>query len=86
VLEEVTVELYGHGPSDHDLWQRAGGKDKDIPKGGSGGSRWRKVFAEARKGKAAIDIAMMIKCMYEDYPNYRPVQVLRWDTAFGPTL
>jgi hypothetical protein len=82
VLEEVTLELYGLGPSDTRLWQRAGGKDKDIPKGKTGAQVWHKVFADAKRGKAAIDIHEMIKCMYDDYPHYRPVQKLRWDAAF----
>jgi len=83
VLEEVTVDLYGYGPGDGRLWQRAGGKDKDIPKAKSGAESWHKVFADAKKGKNSIDIRELIKRMYDDYPNHSALRKLRWDSSFG---
>jgi hypothetical protein len=83
VLEEVTLELYGFGPGDTRLWQRAGGKDKDIPKAKSGAEAWQKVFADAKKGKGVVDIRELIKYMHEDYRHHRTLQKLRSDPAFG---
>jgi hypothetical protein len=82
ILEEVTVELYGHGPGDGRVWQRAGGKDSDIPRGKTGADMWRRAIGEAEKGKGDIDIPRLIKVMAEDYPHHRALQKMRWDSAF----
>jgi hypothetical protein len=86
ILEEIALELYGYGPADGRLWQRAGGRESDIPKKGTGADAWRKVLGDAEKGKGAIRVAELIKVMAEDYPYNRALQKLRWDSKFGAAI
>jgi hypothetical protein len=83
VLLELLLELYGFGPRDTRIWQRAGGKDKDVPKGSSGADIWRKIISDAQKGKGDISVSNLVRVMYEDYPYHRAVEKLRWDSQFG---
>jgi hypothetical protein len=83
ILLELLLELYGYGPSDTQIWRRAGGKDKDVPKGSSGADIWRKVVDAARKGKGDIEVSRLIRVMNEDYPHHPSVRKFRRDAQFG---
>jgi|GEM_PF-2246020 len=83
ILLEVLLELYGHGPGDTSIWRRAGGKDKDVPKGSTGADIWRKVIDAAQKGKSDIDVSKLIRVMDEDYPHHPTVSKFRRDAQFG---
>lgn len=82
IVEEIALELYGYGPGDGALWQRAGGKESDIPKLETGRASWRKVLGDAQKGKGDIDIGKLLKRMSDDYPHHRMLQKLRSDSLF----
>jgi len=82
ILQDVALELYGYGPGENQLWQRAGGKESDIPQTKTGAEAWRKVVTDAQKGKGDVNIASLIKTMADDYPHHRTVSKLRWDSAF----
>lgn len=82
IVEEIALELYGYGPGDGALWQRAGGKESDIPKLETGRASWRKVLGDAQKGKGDIDIGKLLKRMSDDYPHHRMLQKLRSDPLF----
>ncbi len=83
ILLELLLELYGHGPSDTEIWRRAGGKDKDVPKGSSGADIWRKIVDAALKGKGDIEVSRLIVVMHEDYPHHPSVRKFSRDTQFG---
>ena len=82
ILEDIALELYGYGPGDGGLWQRAGGKESDIPKLDTGKASWRKVLGDAEKGKADVDVGKLLKTMGDDYPNHRMLGRLRYDPLF----
>ena len=82
VLEEVLVQLYGTGTSDHHIWTRAGGREGDMPKSETGADAWRKVIADLQKGKAVITAAGLIGVMLEDYRDHPVLGKMRRDPLF----
>jgi hypothetical protein len=78
-LEELAVQLYGIGPGEHGLWERAGGKKSDIPNARTGGDAWRQVIGDIQNGKRKIDPRKLIQTMADDYPGNRTLQKMRWD-------
>lgn len=82
ILEEVAVELYGWGPGQDGLWERAGGKAGDIPKADTGAEAWRMVVLRAAKGKGDIDLRRLIETMATDYPKNPTIGKMRWDPLF----
>jgi len=55
----VASELYPHGPGQRELWERAGGKTAELPKGGTGGSLWRSAMFLVRKGGRPSSAALL---------------------------
>ncbi|EUC00053.1 hypothetical protein PMI07_006333 [Rhizobium sp. CF080] len=82
ILEEIGVELYPIGPGDRSLWERAGGKNGDIPRATSGSEGWRIVVQEMEQGRRKIDPASLIKVMAEDFPGNHTLRKMRYDRFF----
>jgi hypothetical protein len=81
-LEEVTIDLYGWGPRDGGIWERAGGKAKDVPKGNTGADVWRKIFADAERGKRIINMRNLITTMASEYPGHETLAKMRYDSFY----
>ena len=77
-LLEVAIELYGGGPMDNHLWERAGGKKKDLPDGRDGEERWRAALQAVDRG-VSLDggLRALVDVMLEDFPANEKLQGLR---------
>ncbi len=82
ILEELLIDLYGYGPRDGGIWQRAGGKPSDMPKADTGAEAWRRVVADAEKGRGIINVSKLIAVMAAEYPGNAALQKLRGDALF----
>lgn len=80
-LESLATELYSGGPDDQGLWERAGGKDADLPSKGDGRARWGKAMRDVRNGKGPAPSALLADMM-EDFPNNEQIGHLAKDLAF----
>ena len=74
-LLDLAVELYGQGPVQRALWERAGGKEADLPDGASGRERWRNALRAVEQGKrGAPSRDALLKRMRNDYPDNRDLK------------
>ena len=80
-LESLVTELYPGGPDDQGLWERAGGKDADLPSKGDGRMRWGKAMRDMRNGKGPTPSALLADMMV-DFPNNEQIGHLARDPAF----
>ncbi|WP_426042989.1 effector-associated domain EAD1-containing protein [Brevundimonas sp. TWP2-3-4b1] len=71
----VASKLYPHGPGQRELWERAGGKTAELPKGGTGGSLWRSALFLARKGGRPSSAALLRE-MRHDFAANRELRLL----------
>ena len=70
VLEDTTLALYPSGPSESNIWERAGGRDADLPTTKTGGEKWGSVLRRMRKG-SSVRPQKLIAAMLDDY-RYNP--------------
>ena len=80
-LESLATELYPGGPDDQGLWERAGGKDADLPSKSDGRTRWGKAMRDMRNGRGPAPSALLAD-MKEDFPNNEQIGRLVKDPAF----
>ena len=80
-LESLAAELYPGGPDDQGLWERAGGKDADLPSKGAGRSRWRQGIRDMRRGRQPAPSVLLAEMM-EDFPNNEQLVHLAGDDVF----
>jgi hypothetical protein len=83
ILEEIGIDLYPIGPGDRGLWERAGGKNGDIPRASSGSEGWRIVVQEMEQGRRRMDPVSLIKEMANDFPYNHALRKMRYDRFFG---
>ena len=81
-LESLAVELYPSGPDDQSLWERAGGKDADLPSKGTGRMRWRQGLRDMRNGKRHAPSALLAEMM-KDFPSNQRLLHLARDSVFS---
>jgi hypothetical protein len=74
----LASDLYPSGPDHEELWSRAGGRNSDLPRNGSGRSRWRTVLELSRNGRGPSP-SMLIQEMTSDYPGNQPLGILSRD-------
>lgn len=60
--------LYSNGPTEMGLWERAGGKNYDLPTKGTGREIWINAITKMRNGISDVDIQKLLQEMIEDYP------------------
>ena len=80
-LASLAAELYPSGPDDHGLWERAGGKDADLPSKGDGRTRWGQAMRDMRHGKEPAPSAILA-AMTDDFPNNERLLHLARDALF----
>ena len=82
LFEEVAVELYPSGPDQDELWERAGGRNGDLEKQGTGAARWKVVLSKVSRGRNPRP-ARLLRVMLEDYPLNDRLRFLADDHEFG---
>lgn len=69
-LLEVAAELYPRGPTQRSVWERAGGKESDVPENESGRERWRSALAAVDDGaRGAPRLPALLEAMIQDFPH-----------------
>lgn len=70
-LENLIAELYPLGPTDQDIWQRAGGDISRLKFNGNGRSQWFSAFKILSQGGGGSDISTnkLINEVKLDFPN-----------------
>jgi len=71
-LEDILADLYPAGPSDQDIWLRAGGEISRLKLSGTGRAQW---FAALRLlqqggGGASINLETLMDEVRNDFPNH----------------
>ena len=82
LFEEVAVELYPSGPDQDELWERAGGRNGDLEKQGTGSVRWKAVLRRMAQGQNPRP-ARLLSAMLQDYPSNDRLGFLANDYEFG---
>ena len=73
LLESKAAELYPLGPTDGEIWSRAGGANEDLPTEGSGKARWHRCLKEVRSGKG-VGPRQLLERMHEDFPHNKALE------------
>jgi len=69
--EDVASELYPLGPTDAEVWSRAGGDLSRLKAGLSGRASWHAALRFLRLGGGgSISIDSLLAVMQDDYPNH----------------
>lgn len=75
LLLQTLCDLYPLGPSDQDIWLRAGGDLSRLNLAGSGRLTWMRAFRYIEQG-ASVSASKVINAAYDDYPMNRRLQIL----------
>jgi len=84
IWEDVACELYPTGPDSDGLWDRAGGRQAELPTHGTGRARWHDAIGQIRRGKRP-PAAALIGEMARDYPLNEELRRLALDPDFKDT-
>jgi hypothetical protein len=75
-LTQTAIELYSKGPTESEVWSRAGGKEAALRHEGTGESLWRDAIRLLRRGGGGkITAANLLREMRQDYQGN---MTLRW--------
>lgn len=69
-LEAIAADLYPGGPSDEEIWSRAGGDLASIPLAGTGRSTWHRALRRLRQGGGGTTVQSLLSAMLTDYPQH----------------
>lgn len=71
-LEAVLVDLYPTGPTDQDIWLRAGGDISQLKLSGTGRSQWFSTLRILGLGGGGADMSRrrLVEAALTDYPNH----------------
>lgn len=81
ILQEIVVQLYPWGPEERELWERSGGKNKDLQHHGDGQTRWYDTLNKVRNG-GGTSVAALIHVMRQDFPSNEQLRYLSEDAEF----
>jgi hypothetical protein len=84
LLRELVCELYPWGPEERELWQRSGGRNKDLQRTGDGETRWYDALKKIQHG-TGISVARLLQVMRQDFPSNEQLRYLAEKTGFGET-
>lgn len=70
-LVDLAAELYGRGPADRGIWERAGGDIGALTLGSTGRADWFSAISELRRGGGGggITVARLLAEIETDYPS-----------------
>lgn len=74
-VEDVLAELYPLGPTDDEIWSRAGGDLARLDLSGSGRAMWLRAVRMARLG-GGVPLGMLLGEALRDYPHHRELKAL----------
>ena len=75
-LEQILVDLFPTGPTDQDIWLRAGGELSHLKLAGNGRAQWfsaLRILAQGGGG-AGISRGSLIEAALEEFPNHRELR------------
>lgn len=77
-LQTILPDLFPAGPTDQDIWLRAGGDVSRLRLGGTGRSAWFAALRLLSQGGGGADISQesLIAAALEDFPNHLELQAL----------
>ena len=75
-LVELFCVLYPLGPTDQELWVRAGGDISRLVLSGTGRIQWVRALRQIDRG-LSVSIPDIINVAFEDYPKNRNLEMLR---------
>jgi len=78
MLEETMPELYPTGPTEQEIWSRAGGDVSRLQLGDTGRTNWFAALRILRQGGGGerIQVRSLITTALEDYPHHPGLQML----------
>ncbi|KQT48123.1 hypothetical protein ASG47_07035 [Devosia sp. Leaf420] len=82
IFEELGLDLYPYGPGQDYLWERAGGKEADIPKTSTGREAWHKVVIDLANGRGGVSLQALVREMAEDHRLNPALAKMRDDRFF----
>ncbi len=74
----LAAELCPGGPDQDELWYRAGGRNSDLAKNGSGLSTWLTAASQMRNGREPTPYNILQE-MLQDYPGNEALHLLKND-------
>lgn len=74
---EVACHLYGRGPSEKGLWERAGGTDAELEWNAAGEDRWRAALRRVLEGSTGASERELLDRMTDDNPRNEDLRALR---------
>ena len=70
-LIDVMTALYPKGPSERNVWERAGGTLSSIDLNGEGQTQWYRALDVIRKGGGGvITLPSLLTVVRQDFPNH----------------
>lgn len=77
-IDTILPDLFPAGPTDQDIWLRAGGDVSRLRLGGTGRSAWFSALRLLSQGGGGADISResLIAAALEDFPNHLELQAL----------
>lgn len=78
-LENILPDLFPAGPTDQDIWLRAGGDVSRLQLGGTGRAAWFNALRILNLGGGGTGISRetLIMAALDDFPYHRELQALR---------
>ncbi len=84
VITEVFCSLYPLGPTDQDIWERAGGDLSQLKLSGQGRTDWFRAIRLMDRGGGSLAIEMLYREAFLDYPRNRDLEFLQHSLIFTP--
>src|ERR1035441_9742894 len=81
-LREVASTLYPSGPDHHDIWERSGGKNRELEHHGDGEWRWAPALNRMRNGNG-VYAGRLLHEMKQEFPMNEELRFLGDDVEFG---
>lgn len=78
-LDTILPDLFPAGPTDQDIWLRAGGDLSRLRLGGTGRAAWFSAIRTLSQGGGGVSISRrsLIDAALEDFPNHSELQALK---------
>jgi hypothetical protein len=77
-LADLAAELYSTGPTHHEIWERAGGRNSDLSFSSSGRSAWHTAMGRVRQGGLPTAAALLDK-MQMEFPSNDQLRLMATD-------